>query len=419
MPRRLAHLVLLALLAALAAAGPAGATPCAERCRGWDAPGAGGAIARGPDGNVWYAGQGTIGRLTAAGQLTRFPAPTTAASDLQAGSDGALWFTAPGLVGRIGTDGAVGMTRSVGGPPGPVAPGADGSLWLGGAGGAVSRLAPDGALTRVPGGGGSARVTGGAGTLARGPDGALWIALSNPAGLRRIAPDGQVTDHPLPGFGRDLGAIVAGPDGGMWFTAPSGRMVGRISPATGRVVGFHTSWNPHAIAAGPSNAVWFAMTDSGRWTVVRLLPSGNMSYFQVRGPVSGLAAGADDGLWITGDDRVERLEPFLGAYPIRTRRMNVSPFTGATSLRLFCPLYDLVFCAGRIVVRIGGRTVGSSAFSQRANDAPATRIPLNRLGLRLVFGRRVVPAVATIDQHDQGGTWRRARYAVTLVGSPR
>ncbi|MDX6650281.1 MAG: virginiamycin lyase [Solirubrobacteraceae bacterium] len=421
MKREMRRLPFLAvLLAALAAAAPAAATPCAERCRAWDAPGASGAIARGPDGNVWYAGPGVIGRITTAGQVTRFAAPTVAGSDVEAGPDGGLWFTAPGLVGRMATDGNVNFTRSVAGSAGPIAPGPDGSMWLAGSGGSVARVAPDTGLLRLPpsGPGGAGRGAA-ADSLARGPDGALWFALSNPATLRRVGPDGQVTDRPLSGFGRDLAGITAGPDGGMWFTAPGARLVGRISPATGRVISFRTSWTPGAIAAGPSGAVWFAMSDQGRWTVVRLLPSGYMGYFQVPGPVRGLAAGADDGLWMSGNDRIERLEPFLGAYPIRTRRLNVSPFTGATGLRLFCPLYDLVYCAGRIVLRAGGRVVGSSEFAQRANDAPATRIPLNRFGVRLVAARRVVAAVATIDQHDQGGTARRAQYAVTLVQSPR
>jgi virginiamycin B lyase len=405
----------LVLLAMLAAAAPAAATPCAERCRGWDARGADGAIAHGPDGNVWYAGSGLVGRVTPGGQVTTFPAPTNAGSDLEAGSDGSLWFTGSGLVGRMGTDGAVSFTRAVSGAVGPLAPGADGAMWLAGPGGAVARVATDTGLLRLPGSGSVATRGGGPGTLARSPDGALWFALSNPAVLRRVGADGQVTDRALPSFGRDLGSIVAGPDGGMWFTAPGARLVGRISPTTGRIVSFRTSWTPGAIAAGPSGVVWFAMTDSGRWNVVRLLPTGNMTFFQVPGPVRGLAGGADDGLWMTGGDRIERLEPFQGAYPIRTRRLTVSPFTGATFLRMLCPKFDLVYCAGRLVLRVGGRTVGSTSFSQRAFDAPNTRIPLNALGRRLVRTRRQVPALVVIDQHDQGGTWRHAQYAVTLV----
>jgi virginiamycin B lyase len=413
----------LALVAvwALAVAAPAGAVPCAERCRSFDAPGAAGAVAKGPDGNLWYAGNGAIGRITPAGEVARFAAPTTSASDLEAGPDGGLWFTAPGLVGRMATDGTVTLTRSVAGTPGPIAPAADGAMWFTASGGVVSRVAPDGGLARllVPGRNNpspTTRATGGAGSMVAGPDGALWFAMGNPAALGRIGADGKVTEHPLPGIGRqELGGVAAGPDGGLWFTVPNARLVGRLSPTTGRTITFRTSWNPHAIAAGPSHAIWFAMTDSGRWTVTRMVPAGYMTFFQVPGPVRGLAAGADYGIWMAGDQEIERLESFMGAHPIRTRRLKVNPFAGSTSLRLLCPKYDLVLCAGTVTLGANGRKIGSAPFSQRSFDAPATRILLNRLGRRLTSRRREVEVVATLDQRDAGGTRRVARYAFTLV----
>ena len=418
--RTLLATLLGALLALGIAAAPAGAVSCAERCRTFDAPGAAAAVAKGPDGNVWYAGPGAIGRITPRGEVARFDAPTTAASDIEAGPDGGMWFTAPGLVGRMATDGTVTLTKSVSGTPGPIAPATDGSMWFTGSGGAVSRVAPDGGLSRllVSGRSSTTRATGGPGSMVTGPDGALWFTQSNPAGLGRIAPDGSVTEMPLSAFGRDLGGLTVGPDGGLWFTAPSARMVGRLSPTTGRLLSFRTSWNPYAITAGPSHAIWFAMTDSGRWTVTRMVPAGYMSFFGVSGPVRGLAAGADDGIWMTRDGAVERLEPFLGAHPIRTRRLKVNQFAGSTSLRLLCPKYDLVLCAGTVTLRAGGRKVGSAPFSQRSFDAPATRLLLNRLGRRLTRRSREVAVMATINQHDAGGTWRRSEHAFTLV-NPR
>jgi len=422
-PARISLLAcLLAALAAPVAAGPAAAVPCAERCRTFEAPGAAGAIDRGPDGNLWFAAAGAIGRISPQGQVARFDAPTTAGSDVEAGPDGGVWFTGPGLVGRMATDGTVTLTRPVSGGPGPIAA-ADGGMWLAASGGAVSRVAPDGGLSHLLDPTRSApapttRAAGGPGSMVTGPDGALWFTQANPAGLGRMAPDGHVTEFPLPAFGRDLGGLTLGPDGGLWFTAPSARMVGRLSPSTGRVLSFRTSWNPHAITAGPSHAVWFAMTDRGRWTVARLVPAGYMSFFGVSGPVRGLAAGADDGIWMSGDGEIERLEPFLGAFPIRTRRLRVNQFAGSTSLRLLCPKYDLVLCAGTVTLRAGGRKLGSAPFSQRSFDAPATRVLLNRLGRRLTRARREVRVVATLDQRDAGGTRRVAEHAFTLV-NPR
>ncbi len=424
MARRALPSVLLALLiGALALAAPAGAVSCgADRCRTFDAAsGAGGAIAPGPDGAVWYVGNGFIGRLTPGGDVKRFPAPTTTASDLKAGPDGAIWFTAPGIVGSMDTSGSITQQRPVGGSPGPIASTDDGSMWFAAGGGFVSRLAPGGDVLRLGlpapvAGAAAVRPTGGAGTMVRGPDGALWFVHSDPAGVARIDTDGNVTDHALPSsFGSELAGITSGPDGGLWFTAPKGRMVGRISPLTGHVIGFHTSWNPYAITSGPSHALWFAMTDRGRWTITRLVPAGYMAFFHVAGPVDGLAAGPDDGIYMTHGSSVERLEPFLGAYPIRKRSLGVNSFAGSTSMRLYCPQYDLVFCAGTIVLRWHDQIVARTPFSQRVNDAPATRMLLNSLGRRLTRRSRVVAVTATINQHDQGGTTRERSFDFKLV----
>jgi hypothetical protein len=252
--------------------------------------------------------------------------------------------------------------------------------------------------------------------MVRGADGALWFVHSDPAGIGRIASDGTLTEYPVPGgFGSELAGITAGPDGGLWFTAPRARMVGRMSPATGNVTGFRTSWNPYAITSGPSHAVWFAMTDSGRWTITRLVPAGYMAFFQVPGPVKGLAAGPDDGIYITHGSTVERLEPFIGAYPIRNRKLPVNPFAGSITMRLYCPWYDLVSCAGKIVVRWHDQVVAAMPFSQRVNDAPATRLLLNGLGRRITRRSGNVAVTATITQHDQGGTAREHSYDFTLV----
>jgi hypothetical protein len=327
-------------------------------------------------------------------------------------------------VGRMATDGEITLRRDVAGTPGPIAPAADGAMWFTSSGGFLSRVAPDGDVLRslLTGSRGQARAASAGeapGSMVRGPDGALWIAQSYPAGLARVGADGAVTEFPLPQFGRDLGGITSGPDGGLWFTAPGARLVGRISPKTGRVNSFRTSWNPYAITSGPSHAIWFAMTYQGRWTLTRMVPAGYMSFFQVPGPVHGLAAGPDDGVYLAKGATIERFEPFLGAYPIRRRALPVNPFAGSISMRLFCPKFDLVFCAGTIVLRWNGQEVARTPFSQRVNDAPATRLLLNGLGRRLARRSSRVRVVATITQHDQGGVTRVSDHAFYLVRKKR
>jgi virginiamycin B lyase len=418
-----ARVFLFCLFWALILPASALAVKCgSDRCRTFDAAsGGGGAMTSGPDGAVWFAGDGFVGRLTPGGDVKKFPAPTTSASDVEASPDGGIWFTGPGVIGRMDTAGTISLQRSVSGTPGPIAPMADGAMWFATTSGFLSRVASDGNLLRLasPGKGATgpaAQAAGAPGTMTRGADGALWFVHSNPAGIGRIDPAGKVTDFPIPAsFGPELAGITAGPDGGLWFTAPKNRMVGRMSPTSGHVTPFHTSWNPYAITAGPSHAIWFAMTDSGRWTITRLVPAGYMAFFQVPGPVKGLQAGPDDAIYISHGSSIERLEPFIGAYPIRKRKLKVNPFAGSISMRLYCPWYDLVSCAGKVVMTWNDQVVAKADFSQRVNDAPATRLLLNGLGRRITRRAGSVPVTATITQHDQGGTVRVKQFDFTLV----
>jgi virginiamycin B lyase len=413
-----------ALTAAVVLAAPASAVPCETgRCATFAAPGATGPVVAGSDGNLWFLGDGFVGRMDLAGNVTRFPAPVGAGSDLTAGPDGALYFTAPGVVGKMGTDGQYTLSRSGLSGAGAIATTDDGTLWLGGAAGLmrvrsadvvdratadVSRLAQAQAQVSV------ARPVPGPNSLVRGPDGGVWFAEAGRAAIGRIAPDGALTDYPLPGeFGDQIGGIVAGPDGGIWFTAPKGFRVGRLS-TRGEFTSYRTSWNPYAITAGPSHSIWFAMTDSNRWTIVRMVPAGYMSFWQVPGQVRGLGVGPDGAVYITKDSSIERMLPFLGAFPIRSRQLPVSPFTHAVSMRFLCPMYDLVYCAGNVVVTYAGKAVGSVPFSQRSYDAPATRLVLNAYGRGVVRRLGRVPVTATLTQHDAGGSWRTSSYDFVL-----
>jgi virginiamycin B lyase len=419
---RIPTLALAVLGAWLALAAPAGAVPCDPgRCQTFDVPGAGGSVVAGADGNAWFSGDGYIGRMDRAGNVTRFSAPASTSSPLAAGPDGALYFTTPETVGRMTTDGQYTLARTGLAGVAAIAPGPGGSMWLGATGGVVEARVSDLARAANVAGGdvqaSAARSSGGPSMMVRGPDGALWFVEANQPAIGRMAADGSVTDFPLPPeFAGEVAGLVSGPDGGIWFTAPKGFRVGRLS-MKGEFISFRTSWNPYAIAAGPSLSLWFAMTDRGRWTVVRLVTAGYMTFWQVPGPVTGIGAGPDGAIYISRPGAIERVQPFLGAYPIRGRALLVNPYAGSVTMRFYCPQLDLVYCAGTVTLRYHGRVVGTVPFSQRANDAPSTRMILNAYGRRLTRHARRFPVTATLSQHDAGGSWRQSTYAFELLGA--
>jgi virginiamycin B lyase len=197
-------------------------------------------ITAGPDGALWFTEEAAnkIGRITTSGAVTEYPLPTgpNAAQcgqrcplDIVAGPDGALWFTESQFsigggnrIGRISTSGmvteyAVPTQNSL---PGRIVRGPDGSLWFTEDRGArVGRVTADGRVTELPVPGQAAGGTTQA--VAAGSDGAVWVVgaparadLSSPVDrLYRIAPDGTIAEHRLPGSGT---AITAGAAGTLW-----------------------------------------------------------------------------------------------------------------------------------------------------------------------------------------------------------
>ena len=91
------------------------------------------AITAGPDGAVWVTGlNGSIGRITADGNVSSFPTGANA-TDISAGPDGNLWFTDPDAdtIGRMTPAGIVSTFRDPSiNLPNRIAPGPDGNMWF-------------------------------------------------------------------------------------------------------------------------------------------------------------------------------------------------------------------------------------------------------------------------------------------------
>jgi streptogramin lyase len=301
----------LAALAALAVADPAGAVTITE-FRFAGVPTGPTSIARGPDGNIWFAQPDVkmIGRITPDGGLSQTSGGpggiTGTLRDLAGGADGTIWFTeviaGVGAIKRISTAGtlAADYTGLSGGQPDAITAGPDGNMWFTDMVGSTLRV---GRITRfadvdVFTSGISTNT--GPGTITAGPDGNLWFTEFLRSRVGRITPGGTVTEFTAgitPNAG--IGSIVAGPDGNVWFR--NNGWLARITP-TGVVTELpRPSGAPsvNRIATGPDGYIWWTSNDA----IGRRSPDGRIREFRLGiSPGSGLGdivAGADGSLWFT------------------------------------------------------------------------------------------------------------------------
>lgn len=251
----------------------------AELALGGDA--APGAIARGPDGALWFGdASGAIRRVTTFGLLdTVGEVDDGAPASLTTGADGNLWFTVaskgddrdddddddgPGAIGRLTPGGQLArFGDDLSAAPYDIAAGWDGALWFTQpSGDRIGRVSLDGDTTEYA-------VAGQPMSLAAGSDGAVWFTLRDDA-IGRIDPQGTVTTFSagLPKHSRP-GDIVLGADGAMWFTRRKG--IGRVTPA-GAISTFETpGLRPESIASAGDGAIWFS--DANRPVLGRVGPA--------------------------------------------------------------------------------------------------------------------------------------------------
>jgi virginiamycin B lyase len=185
-------------------------------------------IVAGPDGNLWFTSQdASVGRLTPAGEYTRFPV---------AGAS-SVGVVAPGIT-----------------------VGPDGNLWFASEAG-IGRLTVDGAMTVFPVPTAAAEVAG----ITRGPDDNLWFVENRAGKVGRCTVDGVITEFPLPpNSPRDPRDITAGPDGNLWVTL--GNQLARVTPAgdvTAYGLPMSTTSQSYGITTGPDGNLWFTAFDPG------------------------------------------------------------------------------------------------------------------------------------------------------------
>jgi streptogramin lyase len=233
-------------------------------------------ITGGPDGNVWYAKQGGLGRAQPSGMINEYGVPNGGDSgSITAGPDGNLWFTEPvhGRIGRV-TPQAAFMQYNL-----PTA-------------------------TSAPAG------------ITTGPDGNLWFTETTGNQIGRITPTGTITEFPIPTPASDTTAIVTGADKNLWFTEHDGHQIGRITP-TGTITEFPIGSNgsPGSIAAGPDGNLWF--TEDAADAIGRITPAGGVSEYAVPTGASdptGITAGPDKNLWFAelSTNKIARVSNLAG-----------------------------------------------------------------------------------------------------------
>jgi streptogramin lyase len=322
--KRAAAARLLVLVVALAAAGGqawvAGSQPALTEFPLPNPNSAPRDIVAGPDGNLWFAENFGVGRITPAGAITEFSAAGST-SGITLGPDGNLWFTQQNnnRIGRITPTGTITtfVVPTPGGEPAHIATGPDGNLWFTERiGNKIGRITPAGAITEFPVPTPSSTPWG----IAAGPDGNVWFTELTADKIGRITPGGTITEFPLPTPNSTPRGITAGPDGNLWFTEMN-RGIGRIT-TTGTITEFPTTVPPTAgpvpywITAGPDGNLWF--TENLGNTIARITPTGTITRFALppaviggvasNGP-AGIATGPDGNIWFTEllADKIGRL----------------------------------------------------------------------------------------------------------------
>ncbi len=140
-----------------------------------------------------------------------------------------------------------------------------------------------------------------------GPDDALYVAEtgSNVGGnaIVRLTKNGERRQYPLPvGLAGAPWGIAVGPDRNIWFTEVSTGKIGRLDPASGKVVEYDlptADSQPQGIVAGPAGALWGTEVNGNR--VFRISLTGRAVEFPIPTPRSqpaSIAPGRGGVLWV-------------------------------------------------------------------------------------------------------------------------
>jgi virginiamycin B lyase len=238
--------------------------------------------------------------------LPRVP-PTGGAGPLAIDQQGNVWFDEtyevppeepgasprfPGQIVRMNRQGEITVAAQLRSSDLTVGP--DGSVWFTGFF-MIGRIAPDGTVSEFPlpnGANEEEKFVFDDGPLVVGADGNIWFsgargvrkedgsAVGDEPIIGRLTPTGELTEFDLPRDGGHPIRLANGPDGNVWFTEPQGARVGRITPG-GQIQHFPlpASAQPAGIAAGPDGALWFLEGREKDSAIARITTAGVLTEF--------------------------------------------------------------------------------------------------------------------------------------------
>ncbi len=295
-----------------------------------------GTVVAGTDGALWFPlKDNQLGRMSTAGELTKFDVGTRPTGGMAVSASGDIWFTTEGdQIGCYSSstgvklfDTPAGLTSSA---PWRLAAGSDGNIWFTeNTGNKIGRLTADGTVTEfeVP------TKNSAPNDITRGPDGDVWFLEMIGDKIGRITPQGRITEFVIPHpagssiGGSASGQIVTGADGNLWFTDPSGSgSIGQITP-DGQINKFKLpsqNGEPMGIAAGPDGNVWFTEVKNNQ--IGRITADGLVTEFTVPTAATmpaGIVAGSDGNIWFT-----ELTQPNLGRLDLAYTDLRINLMAG-------------------------------------------------------------------------------------------
>ncbi len=251
----------------------------------------------GPDNNIWYTGNGKVGKVTTAGSVTQYTTSNSSHWGITTGPDGNLWYSewnsssATGYIVRKTTSGStVGQFSTSSQTVSDMTLGSDGNVWFieSGSGapaiGSASASGINGYYSISPSYTCSTTVPE-LGGLTIGPDGNIWFTVyctgSTHNAIGKITSSGTITIYPILGVSLQPTGITTGPDGNLWFTEINANKIGKMTP-TGVVTQYSiTTANsfPASITTGSDGALWFTERESGK--IGKITTSGTVTEYSV------------------------------------------------------------------------------------------------------------------------------------------